>query len=103
MASLGGMRVFAISDAELLFLKIMARKKSFPGNELVAESGVPRGSAYVYLNRLMKKGFAIVTPLEQTKDRARKLYSATKAGRLLLKLAEELQKSKPRPAKKKKR
>ncbi len=99
------MRVFAISDAELLFLKIMARKKAYPGNELVAESGVPRGSAYVYLNRLMKKGFATVKPLKQTKDRARKLYSATTAGRLLLKLADELNKTKAKPkaAKKKKR
>ena len=93
------MRVFAISDAELLFLKIMARKKAYPGNELVAESGVPRGSAYVYLNRLMKKGFAVVTPLNKTKDRARKLYSATKAGRILLKLADELSKAKPKKKK----
>jgi DNA-binding PadR family transcriptional regulator len=100
------MRVFAISDAELLFLKIMARKKAYPGNELVAESGVPRGSAYVYLNRLMKKGFAVVKPLAKTKDRARKLYSATNAGRLLLKLADELSKTRVKPkakAKKKKR
>jgi DNA-binding PadR family transcriptional regulator len=78
-----------LSSKEALILGLLSRSKEMYGLELVAASdgGLKRGTIYVTLGRMEKKGYVVSRLEDETPSNGglpRRLYTATSHGRQVL-------------------